>query len=119
MKESLTPGQFLRKLRKSKGLYGKQAAKKAGISASLLSRIERDQLKITPKSTGELVIGYGMNQKEEEQFKELIRTGNLVLERSGLDELRMFYELIRLEKPIRERIIKAALAYDSVGSNAE
>ncbi len=117
MKVPLTAGKFLRKARKSKGENLSILCLRMSMSQQHLSLLENDKVFFAPIME-RILDGYKLTEEEAEQFKTIVS----FQERVSPDtrkEMDFFYEFMQLPKEVRQRIVKASMAYDSVIENGD
>ena len=111
--KDVTVGELLSRIRISKKLQQKDVASSIGINAATLSRIERNQVRVTLGRLPKLAKAYGLTRKQEKQLTSLIVSRPLKMVGAPL-EMQIFSQLMQLPKNIRQKIIAAAVAYDSI-----
>lgn len=106
-------GDFLRQKRNNKKLKQGDVARNAGLDPSVICRYEANKIRPTLENVDRLVEAYQLTEKEERQFRTIINSRGLAYGKMP-DEIRVLSHLLMLPKEVRERVIKAAIAYDSL-----
>jgi len=118
--QEITVGKFLKKIREERGKTQPEIAQKMGVNLRTLCRWESDNHLPPPTKIGKVVCAYEMTEEEINTFQQLVpnaKVARIVGEENKSDfdlEYEIFYKLIMRPKETRQRIIRAAIAYDSV-----
>lgn len=121
-----TVGGFLRELRTRKGLTQEMVADIVGVRTSNISSWEVGKTAFSPSRKSKIVQGYQMTKEEIREFSVLMDISGhkqRVQEGRGRPSARKsvyypqgaeaLYSLLSLPKSEREKVIRAAIAYDS------
>jgi len=113
MSDDITAGELLQVVRKRNGKSQRQVSVAPGMTTSSISRWESGKQNIPGCRAHEIAQAYGMNEEEERQLISLCGGVRPSSKQINEPEYRVFYALILLPKEARDRVIKAARAYES------
>ncbi|OGZ84318.1 MAG: hypothetical protein A2599_02085 [Candidatus Staskawiczbacteria bacterium RIFOXYD1_FULL_39_28] len=125
-------GSFFRSIRLGKGLSQSCAAKRIGISSSYLNKVEQGKMIPNAQLISKLMASYELADERQKELEILLSKAQLFTEREKTcfqqaamlakqiappreapAELRILCQLLLLPRDVRQRIIRATIAYDS------
>ena len=114
--QTIPPGRFPRFTRMKRGLTQKEAAKKIGIVASYLSRLEKDKCSVPMLLFKKVAEAYSMTRDEQHQLSDLLISQPRVLSKAkepimALDAAEALSALLKLSPEEFSWVVTSANAY--------
>ncbi len=102
MEEKLTPGEFLRRVRKSNRESQSQVSHRMGLSYDAVSALENGKTKISSKNIEEITGAYKLKTREIKKLKKVAREGV----QSVTEEDCLFERIMLLPKSVLRHLVK-------------
>ena len=112
MQNLMTLGDFLKKIRETKKIKQSDVSRSMGVNPSVACRYEGNLTRPSLERIPNLIAAYKLTKQEEFQFIEILNLRELRSEKAPR-ELQILSQLLMLPQSVRQRVIQAAIAYDS------